>query len=65
MYFQIDEMIGNCFFTLSCPKTEMFRDLPYYLLVSNKADDFHFSTTIRTAQRVCLIDLFDTIAPLF
>ena len=47
------------------PEAEVFQYLPYYLLVSDKADDLHLPTTLRTAQRVCLIDLFDTIAPLF
>lgn len=44
------------------PKTEVFQDLPYYLLVSNKGDALLFPTTIRTAQRVCLIDFLYTCA---
>jgi len=59
---------GTCVWRVSgrrrCPKTGVFQYLQYYLLVSDKAGDLHFPTTIRTAQRVCLIDLFDTIAPL-
>ncbi len=47
------------------PKAEMFQYLPYYLLVSDKADDLHLPATFRAAQRVCLVDFFDTIAPLF
>ena len=47
-----------------CPKSEVFQYLPYYLLVSNKADDLHLPATLWTAQRVCLVDFFDTIAPL-
>ena len=46
------------------PKAEVFQYLPYYLLVSDKADDLHLPTTLRTAQRICFIDFFDTIAPL-
>ena len=58
--FCVGRVSGRC----RCPKTEVFQDLLYYLLVSDKADDLHLPATLRTAQRVRLIDLFNTLAPL-
>jgi len=46
------------------PEAEVFQYLPYYLLVSDKADDLHLPAALRAAQRVYFIYLFDTIAPL-
>ena len=42
------------------PEAKMFKNLPYYLRISNETDDLHLSSTARTAEGVHLIDLFDT-----
>ena len=56
----VGRVSGRCWY----PKTEVFQYLPYYLLVSDKADDLHLPATLRAAQRVYFTYLFDTIAPL-
>lgn len=65
MVFRGEICIGRVSGRRRHPKSEVFQDLPYYFLVGDKADDLHFPATLWTAQWVCLIDLFDTIAPLF
>ena len=65
MVFRGGVCVGSVSGRRRCPKIEVFQYLPYYLLVSNKADDFHFPTTLLATQRICLLDLFNTLAPLF
>ena len=62
MVFSRGFCVGRVSGRRPCPKTEVFQYLPYYLLVSDKADDLHLPTTLRATERISLIDFFDTLA---
>ena len=44
MIFRRGGSVGRVSGRRRCPKTEVFQYLPYYLLVSDKADDFHHTS---------------------
>ena len=47
-----DILAGRVSGGLLYPEAEMLKNLPYYLRIDNKADDFHLSSAARTTEEV-------------